>query len=358
VTGRAGGAQGQAFAIARAPYHFRFPRDHAAHPQYRSEWWYYTGHLAARDGRRFGYEATFFRIALRPGDPEPALGQSRWRGNQLFAAHLALTDESSGRFLYAERIAREALGMGAAAADRLRVHVDDWNLSGETLWPANRERMTVRASAGTFGLELEQLPEKAPAIHGQGGVSRKGACASCASHYYSYTRLATTGTLAYGGERLPVAGLSWMDHEFGSDELEPDQVGWDWFSLQGDGREIMLYRLRRRDGGTTPQSSGSLIERNGRVRPLALGDFFIDATGRWVSPHSGGTYPSGWRVRVPLANLDLVVTPAVLDQELVFPAQKLAYWEGAVDIRGSAGTRAVAGEGYVELTGYAGAMTL
>jgi predicted secreted hydrolase len=120
----------------------------------------------------------------------------------------------------------------------------------------------------------------------------------------------------------------------------------------------MLYRLRRRDGGTTPQSSGSLIERNGRVRPLALGDFFIDATGRWVSPHSGGTYPSGWRVRVPLANLDLVVTPAVLDQELVFPAQKLAYWEGAVDIRGSAGTRAVAGEGYVELTGYAGAMTL
>ncbi|HTV73549.1 MAG TPA: carotenoid 1,2-hydratase, partial [Candidatus Acidoferrales bacterium] len=252
------------FAYARAPYRFVFPRDHAAHPAYRTEWWYYTGHVRAKDGRRFGYELTFFRFGLHPGDPAPRPGQSRWRGNQLFPAHFAITDEAGQRFTYSEHIAREALGDGAASTAQLDVRSGTWSLHGTPLHDANLERMTLHAASGTNAIDFVQIPEKPPAIHGSGGISRKSACPSCTSHYYSYTRLHTTGTLTYDGVPLAVDGISWMDHEYGSSELAADQVGWDWFSLQlDDGREIMFYRLRQRDGSSTPESSGSLIDRRG-----------------------------------------------------------------------------------------------
>jgi predicted secreted hydrolase len=341
------------FTSANVPYRFVFPRDHAAHVGFQSEWWYYTGHLQARDGRRFGYELTFFRVGLAPGDPPPQRGQSDWRGNELYPAHFALTDESGQRFMHVQTVAREALGMGGASTSTpLDVHTFGWTLHGSAPF-----RLHARTADGT-AIDIALASEKPPAIHGHDGISRKAACATCASHYYSMTRLRTSGTLTYRGQRLAVSGLSWMDHEFGSDELQKNQAGWDWFSLQlDDRREVMLYRLRQKDGGVTPQSSGSVIDPLGGVRYVPRAGFSIVATGTWTSPVTHATYPSGWRVRVPSAHLDLMLTPTVKDQELADPGGGVSYWEGAVDIRDTAGGREL-GLGYVELTGYAGAISL
>jgi predicted secreted hydrolase len=339
------------FLNARLPWTFVFPRDHGAHFGFQSEWWYYTGHLRASDGRRFGYELTFFRYGLRPGDPRPARGQSRWRGNEVFPVHLAVTDEAGQLFVYDERFAREALGMGRASEGSLDLAVDEWALHGTAPF-------RMRAQGVSAGLDLVQVAEKPPAVHGHRGVSLKAACATCASHYYSMTRLRTAGTLLYGGKRLRVDGLSWMDHEFGSDELQPDQAGWDWFSVQlDDRREIMDYRLRTKDGSLTPESSGSFIDAHGRVRYLNRDAVAIDVMDSWKSPHTGGTYPSGWRMRIPSQHLDLSLVPVVKDQELANTTGGVSYWEGAVDVRDAASSKHL-GVGYVELTGYAGAISL
>lgn len=332
------------------PWRFEFPRDHGAHFAFQSEWWYYTGHLVAGDGRRFGYELTFFRYGLGPGDPRPRAGQSKWRGNQVYPAHLALTDEAGRRFVYDERFAREALGMGRASERELDVHVGPWWLKGSAPF-------RMHAASSAVGLDLVQVAEKPPAVHGKDGVSLKAGCASCASHYYSMTRLRTSGTLAYRGERLRVDGVSWMDHEFGSDELRADMAGWDWFSVQlDDRRELMDYRLRKKDGSVVPESSGSLVDVRGGVRHLARDDVVVHATGTWKSPRTGGTYPSGWRVRVPSAGLDLRLVPTVKDQELADTAGGISYWEGSVAVSDSASGKRL-GVGYVELTGYAGAVS-
>jgi predicted secreted hydrolase len=355
----ASGAREPKFTIATAPYVFTFPRDHAAHPDYQSEWWYYTGHLRTPGGRRFGYELTFFRFGLRPGDPPVRAGRSRWRGRQLYPAHFAITDERGRAFFYTEQFAREALGMGGASTQRLAVHAGGWTLEGEPLADGRFERMRLRAASGGAALDLVQTPLKPPAVHGSGGISRKAACASCASHYYSYTRLATRGSLTYGGARFAVEGQSWMDHEYGTSELQPDQAGWDWFSVQlNDGREVMLYLLRRKDGSVTPESSGSLIERDGSVRHVPLQAFAVAVPpgARWRSPHTGAQYPDRWRVTIPAAGLDLRLTPTVADQELASTTGGVSYWEGAVEVKDA--NDMPAGAGYVELTGYAGGVSL
>ena len=339
------------FENARLPWQFVFPRDHAAHPGFEIEWWYYTGHLRTADGRRFGYELTFFREAISATDPTPGPDQSKWRGTQLYPAHLALTDENGKRFVYAERFAREALGMGHASAQTLDVAVNEWTLRGTSPFE-------LHADGGDVGLDLQLLAEKPPAVHGHDGVSVKAACASCASHYYSMTRLRTSGSLRYGGRRMHVEGTSWMDHEFGSEELQPNQAGWDWFSIQlDDRREIMDYRLRQTDGSLTPESSGSLVDAGGAVRHLERDDVPVDVTGHWKSPHTNAIYPSGWHMRIPSAQLDLVLVPVLADQELVASNGGTTYWEGSVDVQ-DATTHAHRGIGYVELTGYTAPLSL
>lgn len=339
------------FLNANVPWVFHFPRDHAAHDGFASEWWYFTGHVRAKDGRRFGFELTFFRLGLRPGDVRPKGGQSAWRGNEIFPAHFAITDVDGKQFVHYERFGREALGAGFASQVRLDVRDEGWTLTG----PAP---FRLHASVAGAAIDFTLVAEKAPAVHGHAGVSKKAACDSCASHYYSMTRLQTSGFMTYGGARFAVDGLSWMDHEFGSDELQADQVGWDWYSIQlDDRREIMLYVLRRTDGSVTPESSGSLIDRSGRVTYLPLAAFSTAATGSWKSPHTGAVYPSGWRVRVPSAHVNVVLTPELQDQELANTTGGVSYWEGAVDVRDADSGRP-AGVGYVELTGYAGAVSL
>ena len=340
---------------AGTPYAFAFPRDHGSHPNYRLEWWYVTGHLLAGDGHRYGFELTIFRVGIAPGAPTPRPDQSRWRDGEVFPAHFALSDDTGGRFTYAERLVRPALGEAGAAREGLDVHAGDWSIHG-------LDPVVLRAQAHGVGLTLRLRSLKPPAVHGHDGISRKGSCATCASHYYSMTNLAGDGSVRVGSHRRSVRATAWMDHEFGSDELQPNVVGWDWFALQlADGREVMLYHLRRRDGTFIPASSGSVIARDGSVRYLRAADFSIEPTGLWRSPHSDALYPSGWIVRVPRAALSVRIVPRLRDQELA--SRGVSYWEGDVCLEPLAATVAnerapgeacTMGQGYVELTGYAG----
>jgi predicted secreted hydrolase len=269
----------------------------------------------------------------------------------VYPVHLAITDERGKRFVYDERFAREALGMGRASDRALDVRADRWTLRGGSPFVLN-------AQSETFGVSFVQVGEKSPAVHGHQGISLKAACGTCASHYYSVTRLRTSGVLRYQGRALRVVGVSWMDHEFGSEELQRDQIGWDWFSVQlDDRREIMSYRLRMKDGSVAAESSGSLVDARGRVRYLARDGVVVDAIGAWTSPHTGASYPSGWRVRVASAGVDVRLVPVLVDQELVGTSGGVSYWEGAVDVLDAGSGRRV-GAGYVELTGYAGAISL
>ncbi|MDF2439663.1 MAG: hypothetical protein JWN98_647 [Abditibacteriota bacterium] len=360
------------FRLALPGYTYQFPRDHGAHRAFQTEWWYYTGHLRDAQKRRFGYQLTFFRNALQPALPMRA---SRWAIRDVMFAHLALTDESGRRFLFCDRIARAAAGL--AGADDLtqtargsgtkastqstlpRMWLHDWVLqfSGK-----GGERQFVRAGGENFSavgplpfaIEFTHHAQKPPVRHGTNGISQKSAGVGRASHYYSQTRLATTGTIRIGTQKYVVSGESWFDHEFGSSQLNPRHAGWDWFSLQlGDGRELMLYQLRYKNGGVDPYSSGTLIEKDGRARHLKLADFRIEslATARM---RSGTSYPSRWRISLPREKLQLEITPALPDQELnTRRSTGIAYWEGLIDCRGTQNGQPVRGVGYVELTGYA-----
>ncbi len=338
----------EGYRLAVAPYRFRFPRDHASHPAYRVEWWYSTGRVAAGE-RRFGYELTFFRVGMAAAW---RASRSAWAPRDVLLAHLAITDESRGRFRWTELAQRPALGLAGADSTRYHVWVDGWSARLDA--DGRTQRLVARARG--LALDLALVPLRPPVVHGVGGISVKGPGEGHASHYYSFTRLATQGTLTLDGRSFPVSGVSWMDHEFGTSQLAPGQAGWDWFGLRlGDGRDLMLYRLRLRGGGIEPASSGTLVEPDGQVRHLALADWSLEETARWRSPASGGVYPAGWRLRIPGAGLDLTVRPTVPDQELVTGGSTgVTYWEGSVLVQGISRGRAVAGDGYVELTGYAG----
>lgn len=333
-----------------AGYHYRFPRDHGSHDAFKTEWWYYTGHVAAGNGRRFGYQVTFFR---QGADRSPSSGPaSRWAVRDLYLAHVALSDLDRGRFAYAEKLSRAGLGKAGADPGRLHAWIDRWTAEAAESDP-HRHRLT--AASQDFALDLVVTSRKPPVVHGREGVSRKGPGAGQASHYYSLTRLDTRGTLVVDGERLEVSGLSWMDHEYGSGELGPDLVGWDWFSVQlEDHVELMVYRLRRADGSIDPASSGTLVLPDGRSRPLAAGEIGITVLDSWTSPRSGARYPHGWRIAVPSAGLDLEVHPELPDQELrTSRSTQVTYWEGASRVTGTHRGLPATGVAYVELTGYA-----
>jgi predicted secreted hydrolase len=337
-----GGSAASGFARAEGPRRFAFPADHGPHPDFRTEWWYWTGNLATAAGRHVGVQLTLFRTALvaRP----PSRG-SAWGTRDVYLGHFAVTDTGGRRFHAAERFARGALGLAGAEADPFRVWLEDWSVE------AAGAGMRLRAATVGVAVDLVLESDKPPALHGLGGLSRKSAEPGNASYYYSLPRIRARGTVRLGAERLGVEGLAWMDREWSTSALAVDQVGWDWFALQlTDGRELMLYQLRRRDGAVDPASAGSLIQADGTVRTLQPEAFTVDPRAVWVSPRGGTRYPARWRLRVPAAGLDLEVTPVLADQELDLAVR---YWEGAVRVRGTTDGRPVAGRGYVELTGYA-----
>jgi len=328
------------FALVTSVRPFVFPADHGPHPEYRTEWWYYTGNLAAADGRRFGYQLTFFRSAL---SDRPITRTAEWAANDVYMGHFALTDVANNRFYAFERFARDAAGLAGASGDPYRVFLEDWSAEG-----SGPEGMAMRLQVreGDVAIDLSLEPTKPPTLQGDRGVSQKGAAVGNASYYYSLTRMATTGTVTVGGQPIAVTGSSWMDREWSTSALEAGTVGWDWFALQlDDGRDLMVYVLRREDGSLGAYSSGTLISADGTTRTLGHTDFQIEVLERWTSPRDAGSvYPAKWRVRIPSEQIDLTLTPQVADQELVLTVR---YWEGSVRVEGSA-----TGYGYVELTGY------
>ena len=334
------------FARATAPRPFRFPDDHGPHPDFRTEWWYYTGNLDGPDGQAFGYELTIFRIALTPpGSPDADTADADtagWRTRQMYMAHFGLTDAKRGTFRAFERFSRGAAGLAGAQGAPFRVWLEGWEASEAA---GGMPAMRLRANEGGYGIDLTLRPEKPVVLQGDRGLSQKGPGVGNASYYYSYTRIVTEGTVTTPSGRVPVRGSSWMDREWSTSALGRDQVGWDWFALQlSDGRELMVYQLREKDGRPSRYSSGTLVERDGRTRPLP--GFTLTPTATWTSPHSGAEYPSAWTLDVPSENLQLRVEPVLNDQELNVSVR---YWEGAVRV---AGARGLTGRGYVELTGY------
>jgi predicted secreted hydrolase len=338
------------FREAVSGYAYQFPRDHGSHEDFRTEWWYYTGHLATEDGREFGYELTFFRQAM--DDPHVTTNPSRWAIRHLYLAHAALSEHDRQRFRYAEKISRAGIGKAGSETGRLHAWIDRWSVEAS---PSDHRQHHLRAGSEGFSFDLHLVSEKAPVVHGEGGISRKGTEAGQASHYYSVTRLRTTGTLTVDGHLQTVHGTSWMDHEFGSGRLGNDQVGWDWFSVQLDDRsELMFYLLRRNDGTADPVSSGTWVLPDGTSSALTASDVKIEVLNYWTSPASGGRYPNRWQLSVPSRGLSLLLVPTMPNQELMTErSTQVTYWEGAVNVTGEVGERRMTGQGYVELTGYA-----
>ena len=339
------------YQAALPGYQYQFPRDHASHPDYKTEWWYYTGHLQTTAGKRYGYELTFFRVGNDPKVVQEK-NTSPWNTNNLYAAHFALSDESNKTFHYSEKLNRSGLNVAGARTDTYYV----WN----ELWLAEQlgQPMIIRADSpdGKQEIHLLLTSQKPPVIHGKNGVSQKASCEGCASHYYSMTRLKTEGILLLEGKAYPVTGLSWMDHEFGSNQLAKNQQGWDWFSVQlTDNTELMLYLLRQDNGQIDPNSSGTVVYDDGRSRHLMLKDFTVTNAGpTWTSPASKGTYPIGWRISVPSEQLTLNITPAFENQELFTAGStNVSYWEGSSHVSGTKQGKSVQGQAYVEMTGYA-----
>ncbi len=345
---RAGSDEGYARAFAPRP--FLFPADHGAHPEFRTEWWYFTGNLRGPDGGEHAYQLTFFRSALAP---RSAARSSAWATRQAWLGHLALSGPGRGSFRAFERWGRESLGLAGARSEPLRIWLRGWSAEGISA-KGPPLRLRAEAEGGAYALDLRLEAGKPVVLQGDRGLSRKGTEPGNASYYYSLTRMPTRGRLTLAGRRVEVSGLSWMDREWSTSGLAPGLAGWDWFSLQlSDGRELMLYRLRRADGTADPASSGTLVERDGRARTLGAGEASIRTLGSWTSSASGVRYPAGWQIGIPAAGLDLRVTPRLADQELRL---SFRYWEGAVRIagtaRGAAGLAPVSGRGFAELTGY------
>ena len=350
----AAGAQDDraAWLSADPDYRLAFPRDHASHPDYRIEWWYYTGNLDAPDGRRFGYQLTFFRVGVdrRPVNP------SRWAVRDLHMAHLAVTDIAGRRHQVAERLNRDGVGWAGASTETLHVWNDGWSARLDAAAGDGAHLLNAASDDGALAVDFRLVPDRPPVLHGAAGYSQKGAETGNASHYYSFTRLRTTGRIVVDGEAFDVSGLSWMDHEFGTSFLEPAQVGWDWFSLQfDDGSDLMVYTMRRDDGAPDPRSSGTFVAPDGSITRLAAGDYALVPGRRWTSPASGASYPVAWEIRVPALGIDLDVEATIDAQELqTGESTGVTYWEGAIDARGTREGAPLAGQGYLEMTGYAG----
>ena len=329
-----------------------FPRDHFSHPDFKTEWWYYTGHLDTENGKSYGYQVTFFRFGLRDRQSEEKDQPPLF--TDFYMAHFALSDIAQKKFFFRERSNRGYGGIAGSSVDRYLVWNEDWKVEGR----GKDHFIDVSDREASLKLRLTML--KPPVLQGQNGLSQKGEGEGRASYYYSLTRLKTEGELVVGGRKGNVHGLSWMDHEFGSNLLRDDQIGWDWFSIQLDNNtEIMLYLIRRRDGSPDPYSSGTFVHQNGSTRHIPFDQFRIEVLDKWKSVKSGANYPMKWRITIPADEAELEIAPLFREQELVTDkSTRVSYWEGAVKISGTYGKKPIRGVGYVEMTGYAGKLKL
>ena len=339
-------APAEGFALVEGARPFDFPADHGPHPEYRSEWWYFTGNVADPEGGAYGFQLTFFRFRLAAESVER---RSAWAAEQVYMAHFAVTDVAARRFHAFERFSRGALDLAGAEAAPFRVWLEDWSASGQD--DAGDFAVRLRAGEAGVGIDLAFGPGEGPILHGDGGYSRKSAAPGNASYYYSYPRMPVSGRLWTPRGDFEVSGEGWLDREWSSSALASDQVGWDWFALRlSDGGAIMLYQIRRRDGSADPFSYGILVGAGGSTVRLGPEDFTIEIMKYWQPSDKYTIYPSMWGLRIPSFALDLEVRPLLEDQEW---RHAFRYWEGAVSARGRSGSLPVSATGYVELTGYA-----
>ena len=326
-------------------YRYKFPQDHFNHPDFQTEWWYYTGNVKSADGHRFGFELTFFRL----GVDRSAKTASTWEVRDLYLTHLALSDLDGSKFLHTERTNRAGPGLAGVsdADDRI------WNGNWQVAWRGDEQ--ILRAIDERFALHFTLQSIKPPVIHGANGVSQKAEGAGRASHYISLTRLNTSGEVQLGGKTFEVTGTAWMDHEFFTHQLEANQVGWDWMSIQlQDHSELMLFHIRRKDGSIDPYSAGTFVDARGDTTHLRRDEFTLESAGAvWVSPATRAAYPTHWKIAIPKLGLALESSTLLPSQELASPAGFVpAYWEGAVVLTGSKGRSPIDGVGYLEMTGY------
>ncbi|GDY22454.1 carotenoid 1,2-hydratase [Verrucomicrobiota bacterium] len=358
----------EGYAVPQPGRRFEFPHDHGAHPEFKLEWWYVTGHLFAADERRFGFQATFFRragpmatLATNRVDIADTVGgtASPWfRTDEVHLAHIAVLDVRTGKFVFQERLNRRGWDADAAT-NSLHAWNGNWSLR---MTNAMSQAMELVGSVrGEAAFRLALTPEKPLVVFGENGVSRKGASPTAASHYLTFTRLKTAGTLRLGSESLTVQGRSWMDHEISSSQLDPGQAGWDWACLQlHDGRDVMAYRMRRKDGSTDPFSTLAWVDASGRVTHVGAGQFSWQSTGTARHPRSGVLYPS--RVKLTTSDpaggtgamIELHLDPLAPHQELDGGLSGIPYWEGACRVLDA--QRREVGAAFLELTGYAGAL--
>jgi predicted secreted hydrolase len=338
------------FKPALPGYRYEFPRDYFSHPDFQTEWWYYTGNLQTAEGRRFGFELTFFREGVSRAPSKI----STWDIRDVYLAHFVVSDLDGKRFFHKERTNRAGPGIAGADASRQKMFNGNWSV----VWSDGTENLT--ALADQFAVTLSLRPQKPPVIHGEDGVSQKSAGEGHASHYFSETRLHASGSLNIDSNRYEVTGLAWMDHEFFTQQLAPEQAGWDWLSIQlNDNTELMLFHIRRKDGTIDPYSAGTFVDAQGHAHHLKANDFQLEPTGEsktdntWTSPATHATYPIRWKIRVPAFGVALEAGTALPSQEFVSNS-KLApsYWEGAIFLTGAKNESPLRGSGYLEMTGY------
>lgn len=337
-----GGIADTGFARATQIRPFKFPQEHAAHPEFRNEWWYVTGNLIAENGQAFGYQVTFFRIALSPQVPAIA---SAWASNQVWMAHVALTDVQQQQHYNAQRFVRGAAGLAGQRTQAFRVWAEDWQIvgngQGDFPW-------ALGIKTADFRLNLKITPSKPVVLQGNEGLSQKSVEAGNASYYYSFTRLATLGDLQVKGQYHRVTGQSWLDREWSTSALGKNQAGWDWFSLQlNDGHDLMFYRLRNQDGSTNSHSSGKWIDAQAHTQPLSQHEVLLTPLRYWQDSQ-GRRYPIAWRMQIPRLAQDFRIDALVDDQQM---QTAVVYWEGAVKIS-ETNTNKNLGVGYLELSGY------
>jgi predicted secreted hydrolase len=327
-------------AWALPPMQLQFPRDHGAHPGFRTEWWYMTGHANSAQ-REFGFQVTFFRTRVEATQAMT----SRFAAKQLVFAHAALTDVQGRKLWHDQRIAREGFEVALAAQGDTRVRLRDWTLERR---PDSGEYI-ARIAAADFNLALRCTPTQPVLLQGEQGLSRKGPRPENASYYYSRPQLALRGNFTLGGQRFEAAGKAWLDHEWSQELLHPEAVGWDWIGMNlHDGSALTAFRLRRSDG--TALWDGGSFRSAGNLYTFSRGEVVFSPQRRWTSPLSQASYPVEWIVRTPA---DFYTVRAVIDdQELDSRASTGAiYWEGLCDLIDSNGRPA--GRGYLEMTGYA-----
>jgi predicted secreted hydrolase len=337
------------------PCNFEFPKDHGDHPGYRTEWWYYTGNLRSENNNRYGFQLTFFRSRISPpgADKKWPKQPSAWRTSQVYMAHAAVSDIAGKQHLQAEDVSRAALGMAGVnqSSQYTKVFLKNWSTQIEA------DLHILKVDAADFSYELNFKPAKPAVLHGDRGYSLKGSTPERASCYYSFPRLEGQGRITIGDDTVAVTGSAWMDHEFSSYLLEPGISGWDWFSLQlSDETEIMVFLIRTKKGGLHAASSGTYINADGMSRPIANAEINVEVLDTWKSRQSKARYPARWRLQIAPLSIDVKITSNLPDQEMrTLGSTGVIYWEGSVSIEGIKDKLPVKGEGYVELTGYAGA---